>query len=215
MPPHALATAAFLVLAPTVALAAVPAVHANSEAAAAPRPRTPATSGTAPPAPSSGARRPATVGARRGEPGAVDRWTWPLSPRPAVLRGFSVGPYRWSPGHRGVDLAARPGAQVVAPAAGVVTFARTVVSRPVLVITHDDGVRTAYEPVTSVVASGSRVGRGAVIGTVTNAVGHCRPQSCVHWSARRGDRYFDPLSLLSPPRVALLPLPRDSPPATG
>jgi len=92
-----------------------------------------------------------------------------------------------------------------------VTFAHTVVSRPVLVITHDNDIRTAYEPVAGTVRSGSRVSRGAVVGTVTDAIGHCRPHACMHWSARRGDRYVDPLTFLTPPRVVLLPMPRGSP----
>jgi murein DD-endopeptidase MepM/ murein hydrolase activator NlpD len=128
-----------------------------------------------------------------------------------VVRGFSVGPYRWSPGHRGVDLATHPGAPVIAPAAGVVTFARTVVGRPVIVITHAGGIRTAYEPALVGVALGTAVPRGAVVGKVTAAHGHCGQRTCIHWSARRGDRYVDPLTLLSPPRIVLLPMPRAPP----
>ena len=138
-------------------------------------------------------------------------WVWPLSPRPAVVRGFNVGPYRWSAGHRGVDLATRPGATVIAPAAGVVTFARTIVGRPVIVITHANGVRTAYEPALAGVAPGTAVPRGAAVGTVTAAPGHCGPRTCIHWSARRGERYVDPLTLLSPRRVVLLPMSRARP----
>jgi murein DD-endopeptidase MepM/ murein hydrolase activator NlpD len=96
-----------------------------------------------------------------------------------------------------------------------VTFAHHVVSRPVLVITHDDGVRTAYEPVTATVPSGSRVDRGTVIGKVANATGHCRSQTCLHWSARHDDRYLDPLSFLTPPRIVLLPMSHGSPIHTG
>jgi murein DD-endopeptidase MepM/ murein hydrolase activator NlpD len=134
-------------------------------------------------------------------------WSWPLSPRPAVVRGFSVGPYPWSPGHRGVDLATSGGASLLAPADGVVTFVRTIVDRPVLVITHAGGIRTAYEPVTATVPSGTRVARGTVVGRVAEAAGHCAPRTCMHWSARRVSRYIDPLSLLSRPSIVLLPIP--------
>lgn len=43
---------------------------------------------------------------------------WPVAGRPAVLRGWEppAGPY--GPGHRGVDLAARPGTEVLAAATG-------------------------------------------------------------------------------------------------
>jgi murein DD-endopeptidase MepM/ murein hydrolase activator NlpD len=211
MPSNTLATAAFLVLAPSVALAAVPAVHATREPTATPRAPT---SGTAPPQQNAGvAQAPLTTTAAPNP--KADRWIWPLTPRPAVLRTFVVGPYRWSAGHRGVDLAARPGTAVQAPAAGVVTFARNVVSRPVLVITHDNGVRTTYEPVAGTVPFGARVSRGAVIGTVADVVGHCGSHTCMHWGARRGDRYIDPLGLLTAPRIVLLPLPRGSPAGPG
>jgi murein DD-endopeptidase MepM/ murein hydrolase activator NlpD len=210
MPSNALATAAFLVLAPTVALTTVPALREAPEPLT--RPQAQATSGTAPPGPSTDARPEAAGPARPAVPAP---WIWPLSPGPPVMRGFTVGPYRWSPGHRGVDLATRSGARVRAPAAGVVSFADTVVGRRVLVITHDDGVRTAYEPVASTVRAGSRVDRGAAVGTVTDAPDHCPRHTCVHWSVRRGDRYLDPLTFLRPRRVALLPLPRGSPRATG
>src|SRR5262245_10388943 len=105
MPSHTLAAAAFLVLAPSVALVAVPALRAAPDVA--PPPRTPATSGTAPPARTSGVGRPPDPFPKSSK---GERWIWPLSPRPAVLRGFTLGPERWSRGHRGVDLAAREGA---------------------------------------------------------------------------------------------------------
>ncbi|NLE97331.1 MAG: M23 family metallopeptidase, partial [Propionibacterium sp.] len=36
----------------------------------------------------------------------------------AVLRGFEIGPTKYAPGHRGVDLRASPGGQVRAAAEG-------------------------------------------------------------------------------------------------
>ena len=43
-----------------------------------------------------------------------------------VVRRFSPPPHPWLPGHRGVDLAGRPGAVVRAAGAGTVVFAGTV-----------------------------------------------------------------------------------------
>ena len=39
------------------------------------------------------------------------------------------------------------------------------------------------------------------------ADGHagCTAEACLHWGLRRGEVYLDPLSLLRPPRVRLLP----------
>lgn len=133
-------------------------------------------------------------------------WTWPLAPRPTVVRRFDVGPFRWSRGHRGVDLDAAPADAVIAPAGGVVTFARIVVGRPVVVITHAGGVRTSYEPVRAAVPVGAVVRRGDVIGHVMSAGNHCGAAVCLHWGARRGGDYIDPLTLLGRPRIVLLPL---------
>ena len=40
-----------------------------------------------------------------------------------TVRDFSVGPERWSRGHRGVDLSSRTNEAVHAAGAGIVTFA--------------------------------------------------------------------------------------------
>ncbi|MGX9901778.1 hypothetical protein ACW0JT_21495 [Arthrobacter sp. SA17] len=49
-------------------------------------------------------------------PAAIDEprgnWSWPLSPEPAVLRGFDPPDKPWLSGHRGVDLKAAGPAQV-------------------------------------------------------------------------------------------------------
>lgn len=151
----------------------------------------------------------------RGEAG----WTPPVPGDLVVLRGFLPPDQDWLAGHRGVDLEAPPGSAVVAPETGVVTFAGTVVDRGVLVVLHDDGLRSSLEPVDGSVAAGTRVDRGQVVGTVQVAgdgagggtgitgAGHCLPVSCLHWGVRRGDTYVDPLALLGPREpIVLLPL---------
>ena len=85
---------------------------------------------------------------------------------------------------------------VRAAADGVVTFAGPVAGRGVVAIAHPDGVSTEYEPLSPAVTAGETVARGAVVGTVTGTHGDCPPGSCLHWGARRGSDYFDPLSLL-------------------
>ncbi|OLT46863.1 hypothetical protein BJF88_04450 [Cellulosimicrobium sp. CUA-896] len=145
-------------------------------------------------------------------------WVPPLE-RPddalGVLAPFDPPAQDWLAGHRGVDLAATPGEVVRSPAPGVVTFAGPVAGRDVLVVLHDDGLRTSVEPVTGTVGPGARVGRGTPVGTVevvpggptsSHRGGHCA-RTCVHWGVRRGERYLDPLGLLgdrSP--IVLLPL---------
>jgi murein DD-endopeptidase MepM/ murein hydrolase activator NlpD len=134
---------------------------------------------------------------------AVGPFRWPLNPVPRVLRGFVVGPYQWSPGHRGVDLAAAGGEHVLAAGPGIVTFAGPVAGRGVVVVAHADGLRTTYEPVAPGVRVGERIVAGTPIGTLTAGPGHC-PGPCLHWGALRREVYVDPLSLLGPPALPVL-----------
>ncbi len=113
-----------------------------------------------------------------------------------VLTPFSPPLDRYGAGHLGVDLAASQGAPVAAADAGVVSFAGLVAGRGVVVIVHADGIRTEYEPVAWTVSRGTTVARGQLIGTVSGGHASCAPNSCLHWGARRGEEYLDPLSLL-------------------
>ncbi|MGM7421846.1 M23 family metallopeptidase [Cellulosimicrobium sp. ES-005] len=147
--------------------------------------------------------------------GASPGWVPPLDRAPdalGVLVPFDPPLHDWLPGHRGVDLAAGTGESVLAPAPGVVTFTGPVAGRDVVVVTHDDGLRTSLEPVTAVAPRGTRVAAGSVLGTVQGPGGggaiasHCAA-TCVHWGVRRGERYVDPLALLGErPPIVLLPL---------
>lgn len=146
---------------------------------------------------------------------AHERWAWPLSPKPAVLRTFDPPEKPWLSGHRGVDLGANhdgggapEGARVTSPADGVVTFSGVVVDRPVLTIDHGDGLRSSFEPVSSELKPGDRVAKGDALGTVAADSGprHC-PGSCLHWGVRRGEDYINPVGLIEDLRPSvLLPL---------
>lgn len=115
-----------------------------------------------------------------------------------VVRPFIAPLGRFGAGHRGVDLGVRDGQPVGAAGAGTVSFAGQVAGRGVVVIQHPDGVRTEYEPVTVKVRSGTVVSTGQEIAVVHGAHGSCSVGACLHWSARRGEAYFDPLTLLRP-----------------
>jgi len=130
-----------------------------------------------------------------------------------VLQPFVAPVQQWSPGHRGVDLAAGPGALVLAPSDGVVGFAGTVVDRGVVVLDHAGGLRTTLEPVVPLLPVGAAVRRGEAVARLGTG-GHCAP-GCLHWGVRRGRDaqavYLDPLALLGPPPApVLLPLPSGS-----
>lgn len=122
-----------------------------------------------------------------------------------VVREFEDPGAPWAAGHRGVDVAAEDGVPVHAAGAGVVAFVGVVVDRPVISIDHPDGIRTTYEPVRAVVARGDVVARGQVIGTLLPTSSHCPPEVCLHWGARVGDDYLDPLSLLREAVIRLYP----------
>lgn len=137
-----------------------------------------------------------------GSPG-LDAWRWPLGPpAPQVVRTFSPPASPWGAGHRGVDLAARPGQAVHAAGPGRVSYARDLAGRGVVAIDH--GVlRTTYLPVRPSVHVGGRVAYGARIGVLEDGRVHC-PMTCLHWGLRRGALYLDPLNLVQR-QIRLLP----------
>lgn len=136
------------------------------------------------------------------------RLSWPLRPRPAVVRSFDGPPLRWQRGHRGVDLAAAPGQAVYAAQGGTVVFAGELAGRPVVSVAHPGGLRTSYEPVRATVRPGAVVAAGALLGTLV--AGHPGCASCLHWGAMWGPAaradYLDPLALLAEAPVRLKPL---------
>lgn len=120
-----------------------------------------------------------------------------------VRRAFDPPAQRWLAGHRGVDLLSSVGARVRAALAGRISYAGELAGRGVVVVTHG-ALRTTYEPVTAGVSVGEQVATGQVIGTLQS--GHsCPGGTCLHWGLRRGEQYLDPLSLLDPGPLRLLP----------
>lgn len=144
------------------------------------------------------------------------RWTWPLVPVPPVLRRFRAPESPYGRGHRGTDLAATAGAEVVAVEGGVVAHAGRVAGRGTVTVTHPGGLSSTYEPVRPRVVTGTSVGRGDLLGALEApsalpAGGHCLLTACLHLGARRGGAYVDPLLLLRVEPVRLLPLPAGQP----
>lgn len=143
-----------------------------------------------------------------GLPAPGADYAWPLLPPPAVVTPFRPPAHAYGPGHRGVDLAGRAGQPVLAARAGTVVFAGPVAGLGVVSVQHDDGLRTTYEPVSPTVAVGAVVRAGDVLGLLAPGHAGCPGSMCLHWGVRR-DRldYLDPLVLLRPARVRLLPVP--------
>ncbi len=121
-------------------------------------------------------------------------YSWPVVGQ--VIRGFEPpqGPY--GAGHRGIDIAVPFGTRIRAPSDGVVSFAGWVGGALYLSIDHPDGVRTTYSWLSSVaVKRGDAVRRGDVVG----ATGHGHPEvptPHLHFGARIGTTYIDPMILL-------------------
>ncbi len=136
----------------------------------------------------------------------VGSLAWPV-PRALVLRAFAAPTSRWGAGHRGVDVAAEPGAAVVAATSGAVTFAGTVVDRPLVTIRMDGvpwEVLVTVEPVEPSVGVGDVVAAGDRIGTLQG--GHRPCGACIHLGVRIDDAYANPMALLGAERAVLLPL---------
>jgi murein DD-endopeptidase MepM/ murein hydrolase activator NlpD len=157
-------------------------------------------------------RHPSFAGAARtvsaqgsGAPAAATagRYRPPVDGPVRVLRGFSPPATPYGPGHLGVDLSIGAGG-VLAAGPGIVRFAGQVAGRGVVVIQHPDGISTEYEPVSALVRSGARVVEGQPIGRPAGTHRGCPEPACLHWGARRGERYLDPMSLLRPLGVVRL-----------
>lgn len=137
---------------------------------------------------------------------SVRAWQWPLPGRPPVLRRFDPPASPYGPGHRGVDLGGSPGDPVLAAGPGVVVHAGGVAGRGVVSVQHANGLRTTYEPLAVAVEPGATVARGARLGQLLGGHAGCPWPACLHWGLRRADTYLDPLTLLRPGPVRLLPL---------
>jgi murein DD-endopeptidase MepM/ murein hydrolase activator NlpD len=153
---------------------------------------------------------PATATAEPAPPPAPTApavtWVAPLGGPLRVTRPFDAPASPNGAGHRGVDLAGAAGLPVLAAGDGVVAFAGMVAGRPVVSIDHAGGLRTTYEPVDATVGAGQAVARGSPLGALAAGHAGCPAAACLHWGLRRGEVYLDPLTLLRPVRVRLLPL---------
>ena len=138
-------------------------------------------------------------------PAWADDWRWPLDGPPSVSRPFAAPAHRYAAGHRGADLPSVPGAAVRAAGAGRVSYAGLVAGRGVVVVVHGP-LRTTYEPVSAVVDVGAPVAAGEVLGVLEPGHLGCPALACLHWGLRRGDDYLDPVRLVAPGPVRLLPV---------
>jgi murein DD-endopeptidase MepM/ murein hydrolase activator NlpD len=131
-------------------------------------------------------------------------WAWPIvDGRPDNDYGlFDAPDSPYGRGHRGIDIPALSGTDVLAVASGVVTFAGSVAGTGVVTIDHG-GERSTYQPVSAVVAKGDLVEAGDVLGSLQAGPGHCATP-CLHLgridhaegAVEDGAGYLDPLERL-------------------
>ncbi len=124
-----------------------------------------------------------------------------------VVQPFDAPACRWCPGNRGLDYGTAPGVPVRAAAAGRVTFAGSVAGARWVTISHADGLRTSYGPLSTIAVRRGHVAAG---GDVVGRTG-----GRLHVGLRRGETYLDPARLFGPPvrlRPRLVPLAAPAPP---
>ena len=172
---------------PAAPSTATPAPSAKPSAAPAPTPAP-----TAAPVPSAPATATASV------------FTWPV--KGEVLRGYTVealaydqtmGDWR---AHDGIDIAADPGAQVMAPAGGTVAdVGQDDMMGTTVTILHADGVMSTCANLAAVpnVEIGDTVRTGDIIGSVGGtALGESAEASHLHLSMTKDGMSVDPVSYL-------------------
>jgi murein DD-endopeptidase MepM/ murein hydrolase activator NlpD len=127
-------------------------------------------------------------------------YAWPVVG--PVVRGFRPPPNPYGSGHRGIDIGAPFGTDFVAAQDGTVAFAGWVGGSLFISIDHANGVRTTYSWISGLsVKKGDAVVQGQVIGqTGAGDPGSSTP--VLHFGARIGSTYLDPLLLLDPGAVA-------------
>jgi murein DD-endopeptidase MepM/ murein hydrolase activator NlpD len=138
------------------------------------------------------------------------RLQWPLRPTPTVVRPFDAPALNWNRGHRGVDLAGRPGQPVYAAGDATVVYAGTLAGRQLVSLAHPGGLHTSYEPVRADVRVGQRLTAGTAMGELLAGHPGCPVAACLHWGAMWGPAsgadYVNPLGLLASTPIRLKPL---------
>jgi hypothetical protein len=156
----------------------------------------------------------AAISAALAWPTSAFGWTWPV--QGPVLRPFLLGDDPYAAGqHRGIDIGSPSGASVLAPAAGVVSFAGTVPvgGRTVSIQTEDGYSVTVLHLGSVAVRRGASIAEGAPIGTVGPSGEAELSVPYVYLGVRRSGEpngYLDPLLFLPRPEAA-----PSSPPASG
>jgi murein DD-endopeptidase MepM/ murein hydrolase activator NlpD len=133
---------------------------------------------------------------------AAGLWTWPVTG--PILRAFDPPDNPYGSGHRGIDIGTAVGTPILAPAAGVVSFAGKVGGQLFLTIAHGGALQSTASWLTDVlVRKGDAVAAGQVV--AHTGWGHVAdPLPHLHFSVRLDGAYVDPLDYLEPMDVSAL-----------
>src|SRR5438067_3494989 len=148
-------------------------------------------------------------------PASAQAWSWPVTGE--VLRPFVFGDDPYAGGqHRGIDVADDLGAEVKAPASGIVSFSGTVPKGgKTLSIRTPDGYTVTLQHLGALrIRKGDSVTEGAPVAVVGTSGEPDWPQPYVYLGIRvtaEEQGYVDPLTLL-PSRTAPGPA---APPGSG
>ena len=137
---------------------------------------------------------------------------WPITGLTAsdLINQYQSPLTEYGAGHRGIDLPATMGSEVISPVSGEISFSGQVGYRDSISIKFAGTMWAALEPVCSDMAEGTLVSAGEPIGTVCqtnpNYQWHCEI-TCIHFGTRTEDGYFSPLALIGGlPVSRLVPL---------
>jgi murein DD-endopeptidase MepM/ murein hydrolase activator NlpD len=126
-------------------------------------------------------------------------WVWPVTGERSIERNYDAPDTAYAPGHRGIDLTAAEGTEVLAPTDAVVSFAGAIAGRGILSLRTAD-LLISFEAMTTQLVEGDLVRAGQVMGAVSTGT-HC---SCLHVGVRKAGAYLSPLSYFSAISPAVL-----------
>lgn len=136
-----------------------------------------------------------TAQAANAKQSALPHWLVPVVAPAFLVSEFRAPLTAYGAGHRGLDYNVQNRDVLYSPDDGVIAYSGTVALKPVLVIEHPDGLKSAFEPVCGKVPVGTRVLAGEPVGVVCASIhyqSHCAPWLCLHFSARRDGKYLSP-----------------------
>lgn len=132
---------------------------------------------------------------------------WPLE-HAQVIGEYDAPAKQWLPGHRGLDLRARPQDAIIAPADGVVAFSGKVAGKSVVTLRHGaetGSLTSTFEPAVTTRPVGAVIAKGSV-SLVLKVARNIAPMDVCIGASRAEDVIMHPSGRVRSMRVELKPL---------